>query len=39
VLSKIILDNTSASDAIPKKAQGRFITGDGQIIQSYYLEI
>lgn len=36
VLSKIILDNTSASDAIPKYEQGLFITNDGTIFRGYY---
>lgn len=36
ILSRIVLDNTSASDIIPRKAQGRFITGDGTTVQSYY---
>lgn len=37
-LSKIILDNTSASDAVPIDVAGRFITGDGTILQGYYFE-
>lgn len=35
VLSKIILDNTEASN-IPKTAQGRFILHDGTEIQGFY---
>lgn len=35
VLSQIILDNTDASDAIDKDAQGRFITGNGTVFQGY----
>lgn len=38
ILSKIILDNTSASDAVPIDVAGRFMTGDGTIFQGYYLE-
>lgn len=38
VLSQIILDNTSAADAIEKDAQGRFITGDGTIFQGYLFD-
>lgn len=37
VLSQIILDNTSASDEIPKDAQGRFIMHDGTVFQAYML--
>jgi len=38
VLSKIILDNTSASDQIPKDAQGRFLTHDNVLFQSYLFD-
>jgi len=38
VLSKIILDNTSASDQIPKDAQGRFLTHDKVLFQSYLFD-
>ena len=38
VLSHIILDNTSAADAIEKDAQGRFITADGTIFQGYLFD-
>jgi S-DNA-T family DNA segregation ATPase FtsK/SpoIIIE len=38
VLSKIILDDTSASKLIPKNAQGRFITNTGQIFQGYWFD-
>lgn len=38
VLSKIILDNTSASEAIPKNEQGLFITNDGTIFRGYLEE-
>lgn len=38
VLSQIILDNTSASDEIPKNSQGRFITNDGTVFQAYYFK-
>lgn len=38
VLSKIILDNTSAADLIPKSARGRFVTGDGTVFQAYYMD-
>lgn len=37
-LSRIILDNTSASDAVPIDVAGRFITGDGTILQGYYFD-
>lgn len=36
VLSQIILDNTDASDKIPKNSQGRFLTNSGILFQSYY---
>ena len=38
VLSKIILDNTSASEQIPKDAQGRFLTHDNVLFQSYLFD-
>ena len=38
VLSKIIIDNTSASDEIPFDAQGRFIMRDGTVFQGYYAD-
>ena len=38
VLSQIILDNTDASDAIDKGAQGRFITGNGTVFQGYMFD-
>lgn len=38
-LSKIILDNTSASDAVPIDVAGRFIAGDGTIFQGYYYDV
>ena len=38
VLSQIILDNTDASDAIDKDAQGRFITGNGTVFQGYIFD-
>lgn len=38
VLSQIILDNTSAADAIDKDAQGRFINGDGTVFQGYIFD-
>lgn len=38
VLSQIILDNTAASDQIPKDAKGRFITGDGTVFQGFMLD-
>ncbi len=38
VLSQIILDSTAACDAIPKDAQGRFISGDGTIFQGYLFD-
>lgn len=36
VLSKIILDNTDASEMIPKDEQGLFLTNDGVVIRGYY---
>lgn len=38
VLSKIILDNTEASDKIPKDAQGRFLLHDGTLLQGYWFD-
>lgn len=38
VLSQIILDNTSAADAIEKDAQGRFINANGTIFQGYIFD-
>ena len=38
VLSQIILDNTTASEQIPKDAQGRFITHDGTVFQGYLFD-
>lgn len=38
ILSQIILDNSSASEQIPKTAQGRFITGDGTLFQAYWVD-
>ena len=38
VLSQIILDNTSASEQIPKDAQGRFINHDGTVFQGYWFD-
>ena len=38
VLSQIILDNTAASDQIPKDAQGRFINHDGTVFQGYWFD-
>jgi len=38
ILSQIILDSTTASDQIPKDAQGRFITHDGTVFQSYWFD-
>lgn len=38
VLSKIILDNTDASDKIPKTAQGRFLTNTGVVFQAYLFD-
>ena len=38
VLSMIALDNTRAADEIPKDSQGRFIDGEGNIFQAYYLD-
>lgn len=39
ILSKIILDNTMASEVIPKSSRGRFLTGDGVAIQGYYVDL
>jgi len=38
VLSQIILDNTTASDQIPKDAQGRFINHEGTVFQGYWCD-
>lgn len=38
VLSMIALDNTRAADEIPKDSQGRFIDGEGNVFQAYYLD-
>lgn len=38
ILSQIILDNASASEQIPKTAQGRFIIGDGTLFQAYWVD-
>ena len=38
VLSQIILDNTDASELIPKDARGRFLLHDGTIFQSYMFD-
>lgn len=38
VLSKIILDNTDASDMIPKDARGRFLLHDGTLLQGYWFD-
>ena len=38
VLSQIILDNTSAADAIDKDAQGRFINAEGTVFQGYFFD-
>lgn len=38
VLSKIILDNTDASEMIPKDEQGLFLTNDGVVIRGYYFK-
>lgn len=38
VLSQIILDNTDASDRIPKDAQGRFLLQDGTLFQGYWFD-
>ena len=38
VLSMIALDNTRAADEIPKNSQGRFIDGEGNVFQAYYLD-
>lgn len=38
VLSQIILDNTDASDKIPKNAQGRFLLHDGTLLQGYWFD-
>lgn len=38
VLSQIILDNTDASDRIPKDARGRFLLHDGTVFQGYLFD-
>ncbi len=38
VLSQIVLDNTAASDLIPKDAKGRFLLHDGTLFQAYHLD-
>ena len=38
VLSKIILDNTDASDKIPKTSQGKFLTNTGVVFQAYLFD-
>ena len=38
VLSKIILDNTMASEEIPKYEQGLFMAHDGTVFRGYYFE-
>lgn len=38
VLSQIILDNTDASDRIPKEAQGRFLLHGGTLFQGYLFD-
>jgi S-DNA-T family DNA segregation ATPase FtsK/SpoIIIE len=38
VLSKIILDNTEASEKIPKDAQGRFLTHENKVFQGYLFD-
>ena len=38
VLSKIILDNTDASEKIPKTSQGRFLTNTGVVFQAYLFD-
>ena len=38
VLSQIILDNTSASEQIPKDARGRFLLHDGTVFQAYWFD-
>ena len=38
VLSQIILDNTAASELIPKDARGRFLLHDGTIFQGYLFD-
>ena len=36
VLSKIILDNTDASERIPKYEKGLFLTNTNMVIRGYY---
>jgi S-DNA-T family DNA segregation ATPase FtsK/SpoIIIE len=38
VLSQIILDNTKASDMIPKYSQGSFITNSDRVFQGYLFD-
>ena len=38
VLSQIILDNTEASDKIPKESQGLFVAHDGVVFQGYLFD-
>lgn len=38
VLSQIILDNTSASDLIPKDSQGMFVNQDGIVFRGYLFD-
>lgn len=37
ILSKIILDNTSAAEQIPKDKAGRFILHDGTVFQGFWI--
>ena len=36
ILSRIILDNASAHEQIPKDSQGRFITNEGTVFQGFF---
>lgn len=36
VLSRLILDNTSASDLIPPNSKGLFLDSEGNAIKGYY---
>lgn len=38
VLSKIVLDNTDASDVIPKDEQGVFLTNSGVQVRAFYFD-
>ena len=38
ILSQIILDNTEASNKIPKESQGLFVTHDGVVFQGYLFD-